>query len=80
MLKLEEISIPEDLLIYLIKKNNTCYFGQCGLIMQKMLGMLGTFCRNCAWMMPCHLTFNFIVLKIFASNKIKKLKNTYRRA
>ena len=62
------------------QKNNTCYFGQCGLIMQKMLGMLGTFCRNCAWMMPCHLTFNFIVLKIFASNKMKKLKNTYRRA
>lgn len=62
------------------QKNNTCYFGQCGLIMQKMLGMLGTFCRNCAWMMPYHLTFNFIVLKIFASNKMKKLKNTYRRA
>lgn len=56
------------------QKNNTCYFGQCGLIMQKMLGMLGTFCRNCAWIMPCHLTFDSTALKIFASNKMKKLK------
>ena len=39
-----------------------------------MLGMLGTFCRNCAWMMPCHLTFDLTALKIFASNKMKKLK------
>lgn len=48
--------------------------------MQKMLGMLGTFCRNCAWMMPCHLTFNFIVLKIFASNKMKKIKKYLQKS
>lgn len=24
------------------------------------------------WMMPCHLTFDLTVLKIFASNKMKK--------